>query len=122
MSIFKSRKSLDSLYEDEEYFREEGVVNDLKARSLERKKVVAELEREYGSDWKRVLGLSGRPPLETLKSFLKNFKVRAKESHIVPDSNSTVPRFGSTSSSTGSGVPKVTEGIHSPIAKVQGIE
>jgi hypothetical protein len=110
------------LYEDEEYFREEGVVNDLKARSLERKKVIKELEREYGSDWRRVLGLSDKSPIDTLKSFLKNFKVKAKESHIVPRSNSTVPRFGSTSSNAGSGVPKVTEGIHSPIAKVQGIE
>jgi len=92
----------------------------LRARSLERKKVIKDLEREYGSDWRRVLGLSDKSPLDTLKSFVKNFKVKAKESHIVSSSTSAVPHFHGSSS--GSGVPKITEGIHSPVAKIQGIE
>ena len=83
MSAFKSKKSLDALYEEAEYYKVEGEVNDLKARSLERKKVCKELEKEYGSGWQKLLGLTSKSSIESLKSFLTKFKVKSKETHVV---------------------------------------
>ncbi len=126
MGIFSKKRSLEDLYADEEYFREEGTVNDLKAQSLERQRVIKELEREYGPGWKKLLGLSGKSNIDTLKSFLRGFKTKSKELHVAGGAaTSNIPsiRTGTgTGTGIGSSVPRLTEGVRSPIAKVQGIE
>jgi len=75
MGLFKGKRpSLEELEERKEYLAVETEVASQEADLAEKKAIVKELRRKYGSDWRSTLGLKGRVDLQTLRGFLGGMK------------------------------------------------
>jgi hypothetical protein len=109
MSLFSKKKDIGVLAEESEYYKMEAETNGLKADALERRKVVKELEREYGSGWQKILGLTSKSSLESLKSFCTKFKTGAKDKFVVGGPVHAAPAIKPGNA-------------NSPLKKLQGIE
>ena len=86
MSLLKRKPTMDTLYEEAEYLEVENKVYELRVESLVRRKTIKQLEKEYGKGWQRLLGLSNKSSLESLKSFLTKFKTKSKGLHTADTS------------------------------------
>lgn len=74
MSFFKKDPTPEDLERRAEYLEIEGTVLTQQAENEEKKAVIAQLREQYGSDWKKVLGIKGSLSLANLRGFLKNAK------------------------------------------------
>jgi len=72
--LTKKKPSLEELEEKKEYLAVETEVASQEADLAEKRAIVKELRRKYGSDWRSTLGLKGRLDLQTLRSFLGGMK------------------------------------------------
>ena len=70
MGLFKKKPTLGELEERKDYLEVETEVASQEAELAEKKAIIRELKKKYGSDWKSTLGLRGRLDLQTLRSFV----------------------------------------------------
>jgi len=71
MALFAKKKpSLEELEDRKEYLAVETDVASQEADLAEKKAIVKELQKKYGSNWRSTLGLKGKVDLSTLRSFL----------------------------------------------------
>ena len=75
MSLFKSKeKTEEERYETISKLRTEGEELDVRMEIAEKKAVISQLEKQYGHNWRTVLGVSRLTDISTLKSFLTGSK------------------------------------------------
>lgn len=74
MSIFSRKKSSEELEEELDRAELESHVVTKQAEVAERKAVISQLKKEYGSGWQKILGVSKLTDLSSLKGFLHGAK------------------------------------------------
>lgn len=71
VKLFGGKKpSLEDLEDQKEYLAVETDVASQEADLAEKRAIVKELKKKYGSGWKNILGLRGKIDLQTLRSIL----------------------------------------------------
>ncbi len=73
MGLLDRKKSVEGLEAQLERGEVENQVLSQEAEIVEKKAVIHRLKKEYGHDWRKILGVSGSD-LSTLKSFLTSAK------------------------------------------------
>lgn len=71
---FKAKKTIGELEEEGDRLTVESENASKEADIAERKAVVAELKKRYGSNWFKTLGISKWADMSTLRSFLRGAK------------------------------------------------
>ncbi len=74
MALIGSKKSTSDLEKDLEYLKLEREICTEEATIQERKVVISELKKQYGTDWRKILGAGKLPSLSTLRGFLRGSK------------------------------------------------
>ena len=77
--IGSRKKSVDELEEELEHLKLEGEVLSEQASIAERKAIISQLRKQYGTDWKKILGVGSFPSLSTLRGFLKDSRESLKK-------------------------------------------
>ena len=70
----KPRPTIDELEEEKDRVVLEEEILTKQAESEERKAVISELKKKYGTGWKKLLGANNSTTLSTLRSFLRTAK------------------------------------------------
>ena len=70
--MFKHKKTTEELEEDLEHVKLEDEALTHTKDMAEKKAVIKQLERDYGPQWKKMLGVSSLTDLSSLRSFLKS--------------------------------------------------
>jgi len=81
MGLFGKSKDLTKVHSDLEYYKTESEMLAYKSDAEEKKAVIKQLEKEYGPSWKKLLNVTSKENVETLKSFLHAFKSKAQKIH-----------------------------------------
>ena len=81
MGLFSKAHDLEKVSTELEYYKTEAEMLQYKSEAAERKAVIKKLEREYGPNWKKILGVGGNSDTSTLKSFLSRFKTNSQHLH-----------------------------------------
>ena len=74
MGLFDRKKSPEAMEEELEYSKMEAEILTYKSATEERKAVIAQLKKQYGTNWAKRLGISKLLDLQSLKGFLASSK------------------------------------------------
>lgn len=74
MGFFSRKKSTEELEEELEGLKIETESVEYRSHIAEREAVIRQLKKEYGPNWKKLLGVSKMTDLSTLRSFLTRVK------------------------------------------------
>lgn len=89
MGLFGKSKNLDKVHSDLEYYKAESEMLAFKSDAEERRAVIKQLEKEYGPGWKKLLSVTSKENIQTLRSFLGAFKDKSKKIHAGKTKNLT---------------------------------
>lgn len=81
MGFLSKGKDLNKVHSDLEYYKTESEMLAYKSDAEEKKAVIKQLEKEYGPSWKKLLNVTSKENVQTLKSFLGAFKSKSKKIH-----------------------------------------
>jgi len=81
MGLFGKSKDLNKVNTDLEYYKTESEMLAYKSDAEEKRAVIKQLEKEYGPSWKKLLNVTSKENVETLKGFLHAFKSKAQKIH-----------------------------------------
>lgn len=84
MSVFDSESPTKGLEIERDRAKIQAETATYRAETAEREAVVKQLKREYGRDWKKVLGVGGGTDTHTLRSFLSGAKQGMAKATRVP--------------------------------------
>lgn len=88
MSLFKPKKTEEELYTEASRLRAEEEVLSRQQEIAEKKATISQLEKQYGHDWKKTLGVNKLTDIQTLKSFLVGSKSGLEKVGGVAQNNS----------------------------------
>lgn len=88
MGIFSRGKSVDELYTEASRLEIQEEVSTREANVAEKEAIIKRLKREYGPNWRRLLGVSGSTDLSTLRSFLSGAKKGLTSAGMMQTNNS----------------------------------
>ena len=73
MGLFSKKDSIDTLESEKDRLEIESEVMTKKAEVAEKEAIIAQLKKQYGTNWKSILGID-KIDLQTLRTFLKQAK------------------------------------------------